>query len=255
MDKLFLTILNMSLTGAFIIAAICLARLPLKKAPKIISYCLWAVALTAVLSIGFTVNRAQADKGISTETAIDLPADEGAQPAPYEPREWLNYFYNDELPWSNSFDLELLEYPDTIFRWTPEKVVAITPDGESELFYGMPVWNVYLTDLTGDGLPEFCSTISIGSGIIDNRVVAYDYSVQKAYELSDRMKYDYSLSLVDGRLIVTKTEYNSDADMAAGELAIVNGELVIADTIKTETIQLTTAQLTHTRQKYSDSCA
>lgn len=44
MDKLFLTILNMSLTGAFVIAAICLARLSLKKAPKIISYCLWAVA-------------------------------------------------------------------------------------------------------------------------------------------------------------------------------------------------------------------
>ena len=44
MDNLFLTILNMSLTGAFVIAAICLARLPLKKAPKIISYCLWAVA-------------------------------------------------------------------------------------------------------------------------------------------------------------------------------------------------------------------
>ena len=44
MDKLFITILNMSLTGAFVIAAICLARLPLKKAPKIISYCLWAVA-------------------------------------------------------------------------------------------------------------------------------------------------------------------------------------------------------------------
>ncbi len=44
MNKLFLTILNMSLTGAFVIGAICLARLPLKRAPKIISYCLWAVA-------------------------------------------------------------------------------------------------------------------------------------------------------------------------------------------------------------------
>ena len=44
MDKLFLTVLNMSLTGAFVIAAICIARLPLKKAPKVISYCLWAVA-------------------------------------------------------------------------------------------------------------------------------------------------------------------------------------------------------------------
>jgi len=44
MDGLFLTILNMSMTGAFVVIAICLARLPLKKAPKIISYCLWAVA-------------------------------------------------------------------------------------------------------------------------------------------------------------------------------------------------------------------
>jgi beta-lactamase regulating signal transducer with metallopeptidase domain len=44
MDKLFLSVLNMSLTGAIVIAAICLARLLLKKAPKIISYCLWAVA-------------------------------------------------------------------------------------------------------------------------------------------------------------------------------------------------------------------
>jgi len=44
MEFLFLTILNMSLTGAFVIAAIYLARLLLKKVPKIISYCLWAVA-------------------------------------------------------------------------------------------------------------------------------------------------------------------------------------------------------------------
>ena len=44
MDKLFLSVLNMSLTGAFIIAAICLVRLPLRKAPKAISYALWTVA-------------------------------------------------------------------------------------------------------------------------------------------------------------------------------------------------------------------
>ena len=43
MDKLFLTIINMSLTGAFVIASICFVRLLLKNAPKIVSYCLWAV--------------------------------------------------------------------------------------------------------------------------------------------------------------------------------------------------------------------
>lgn len=43
MDSLFLSILNMSLIGAFVIVAICLARQFLKKVPKIISYALWAV--------------------------------------------------------------------------------------------------------------------------------------------------------------------------------------------------------------------
>ena len=44
MSNAFLTIINMSLTGAFVITSICFARLFLRKAPKIISYCLWAVA-------------------------------------------------------------------------------------------------------------------------------------------------------------------------------------------------------------------
>jgi beta-lactamase regulating signal transducer with metallopeptidase domain len=44
MDKVFIAVLNMSFTGAFVIAVICAARLALKKAPKIISYCMWALA-------------------------------------------------------------------------------------------------------------------------------------------------------------------------------------------------------------------
>lgn len=44
MEKIFLSVLNMSLTASFVIVMIMLARLPLKKAPKIISYTLWAVA-------------------------------------------------------------------------------------------------------------------------------------------------------------------------------------------------------------------
>ncbi len=44
MNGLYLSILNMSFTGAFVIIVIWLARFPLKKAPKTISYLLWAVA-------------------------------------------------------------------------------------------------------------------------------------------------------------------------------------------------------------------
>lgn len=44
MGTLFISVLNMSLTASYVIAAIILARLFLKKAPKVISYILWAVA-------------------------------------------------------------------------------------------------------------------------------------------------------------------------------------------------------------------
>ena len=43
MDNIFISILNMSLTGAFVILVLCFARLILRKSPKIFLYCLWAV--------------------------------------------------------------------------------------------------------------------------------------------------------------------------------------------------------------------
>lgn len=45
LEKAFIGILNMSLTGGIIILAVLVLRLFLKKAPKVISYCLWAVVL------------------------------------------------------------------------------------------------------------------------------------------------------------------------------------------------------------------
>lgn len=49
MEELFRVVLNMSLTGAFVILAVMLLRLPLKKAPKWISYALWAIVLFRLL--------------------------------------------------------------------------------------------------------------------------------------------------------------------------------------------------------------
>ena len=48
-DKVFLDILNMSITGSFAILIIMLARLLLKKAPKVFSYALWFVAFFRLL--------------------------------------------------------------------------------------------------------------------------------------------------------------------------------------------------------------
>ena len=50
LDRVFLQILNMGITGSYVILAILLVRLVLKKAPKIFSYVLWSVAAFRLLS-------------------------------------------------------------------------------------------------------------------------------------------------------------------------------------------------------------
>lgn len=149
--------------------------------------------------------------------------------AAYEAREWLDYSDNAwmmPLP-GTTLELEVPEYPDTVFRWTPDNVTAVDSDGEKELIFGMPVWNVYLADLTGDGLPEFCATVSIGSGMIDERIIVCDYITGNAYTLSDRGFYDYVLFLDNGRLMVKQTKHPTSQNdtLATGELAIVDGGL------------------------------
>jgi hypothetical protein len=138
-----------------------------------------------------------------------------------ETRKWLDYFGIDEMPWNESKELTLTEFPGVTFTWTSEKVTA----GEEELFWGMPVWNVYLTDLTNDGKPEFCATVSFGSGIADNRVIVFDYVTGKEYQLSDRMYYDYFLTLDNGKLMVTQTDYLDSKPLVTAELRLVNGEI------------------------------
>jgi len=79
MDKLFLAIVNMSLTGAFVIAAICLARQLLKKAPKIMSYALWAVAGFRLI-FPFSI---ESVFSLIPFAAAPIPADIAMQPIPH----------------------------------------------------------------------------------------------------------------------------------------------------------------------------
>ena len=54
-QQLFNTFLNMSITGAYIIIAVMLIRLLLRKAPKMFSYCLWLIpAIRLLLPFSFS---------------------------------------------------------------------------------------------------------------------------------------------------------------------------------------------------------
>lgn len=147
---------------------------------------------------------------------------------------WFDALQGDELIVDDAFrEITLNEYPDVAFRCDSEKVVAATEEETISLYSGMPILSVYFSDLTGDGKPELCSTISVGSGICDTRIIVYDYAAGKSYELSDRMKYDYRLNMKDNKLVVEKYKYMQNEILSEGELVINGSGLEIVEVIVT----------------------
>lgn len=137
------------------------------------------------------------------------------------PAEMLfDYFFSADMPWDETKEFEVPEFPDSKFGWNSGNVFAMTESEERGLYWGMPVWNVYLADLNGDGMREICSAVSMGSGIIDERIYAYDCANGKLYELNDRFYYNYSLELRDGVLVYVKTPEGAEGEETSGPLTI-----------------------------------
>ena len=139
--------------------------------------------------------------------------------------EWFDYLETpDEMKWDGSLEISLTEFPDVTFRWTYGEMLAVKGSKSTSLYTGMPIWNAYFCDLTGDGLPELCSTISWGAGMVDNRVTIYDYANGARYELSDRGYFDFTLRFneADGYLYVDKKKYNTDELVETGRLVFKN---------------------------------
>ena len=144
--------------------------------------------------------------------------------------EWFDYLETpDEMKWDGSLEISLTEFPDVTFRWTSGEMLAVKGSKSTSLYTGMPIWNAYFCDLTGDGLPELCSSISWGSGMIDNRVTIYDYANGVSYELSDRGCFDFTLRFneADGYLYVDKKKYNTDELVETGRLVFKNNTIQI----------------------------
>ena len=142
---------------------------------------------------------------------------------------WFDYTENPSAMDDES-TINLPIYPDVTFSYNQAQIIASKNFDTSELtdhtilITGMPIWNAYFTDLTGDDYPEICATYTFGSGIIDSRIIIYDYAKGASYELSDRGYFDFTLRFneADGYLYVDKKKYNTDELVETGRLVFKN---------------------------------
>ena len=151
----------------------------------------------------------------------EIPTADTAQP---RARKWFDD--TSDLYQTGEIALELPEIPGVTFRATAEAITA----NEATVIQGMPICSAYFWDLTGDGVPELCANIYLGSGMIDSRVIVYDYARGMSYELEDRGYYDYYLRMneADGCLYTDQCAYMEEKVLASGKLVLRNGALQIA---------------------------
>jgi len=161
---------------------------------------------------------------------------------------WFDYSDNPSVM-DKELNIELPEFPGVIFQYNTSQITASKPfdgsglTGQTVLVTGMPIWNAYFTDLTGDGYPEICATFSFGSGIVDTRFAIIDYANGVSYEMEDRGYHDFSLRLndEDGELYVDKSVYPSGETASSGRLVFQDGCIQIlyaSDENEPETVSL-----------------
>lgn len=120
-------------------------------------------------------------------------------------------------------------YLDAVIKFDKENN-SVYLDGEL-LAKFFCITDIYLCDITGDGIPEMCFNIAFGSGLTDFRISAIDCSTGKTiFSLSDRGQHDYTFSEENGSLIIVeRVGLLSDTVTRTGTLTYDGGGNVSID--------------------------
>lgn len=141
-------------------------------------------------------------------------------------RIWDRYHPDHAEP-ITSFSTRVQELDNVLIEYRED--CKIYADGEYLLGgtgYGCD--SFYLSDLTGDGRPELCFGMNMGSGMISSQIEIIDYATKdKIFSLSDRGEHDYFLFLRNQVLCVKETEHSKQDAIRTGVLAYSGSEISV----------------------------
>lgn len=129
--------------------------------------------------------------------------------------------FDKDADWSVSIGSQVPGKTDITVQLDRYSAGITHTDGTiTTILSGMPIWNAYFSDLNGDGVSELCAGTSFGSGMVDDRILVYDFVSGKRYELESRGDYDYLLTLENGALVVTVYPYRTKNIAGKGPLVL-----------------------------------
>ncbi len=165
-------------------------------------------------------------EGRACISVLDVPNDTSSETTHHELKFDVNVVQRQKISWDSPKEFTMDEFPGTVFFCDGERLRAETDGKSTDLYAGMPIDDLYLIDLNGDGKRELCSTAYFGSGIVDMRINAYDFANGKLYELSDRGYYDYRIRVYGGfsdddwYAEAVKYRYNSSEEIFSERLTL-----------------------------------
>lgn len=138
---------------------------------------------------------------------------------------WSN-FNPEKAKFGNKSSFTVSELNNAIVKIDNENY-SVYLDGEL-LAKFFCITDIYLCDITGDGIPEMCFNIAFGSGLIDFRISAIDCSTGKTiFSLSDRGKHDYTFAEENGSLIIVERSRLSNNVTRTGTLTYDGGNVSV----------------------------
>lgn len=143
---------------------------------------------------------------------------------------WFDEDYNSGLTYPRNKDIITVPGVEDMILWFrqesgatdyQEQILVQMEDGYEPVISAEDIRNIYLTDLTGDGIPEICATVYDYEPEYNRHIVVYDPANHIGRTLESPGQLMYDLTCRDDTLLVMVRQDSLGSILQIGHLALV----------------------------------